>query len=351
MRRAAGGGYHAVVPFLRPSLARLFAGAFLLIPLASCGRKGTVLVALDEAFSAARPGLARELGDRPWPGYRVRALPLRLLEGPGKVLDELRAEDGREGPVVALIASPLLAAALPGPWREPGAEESCVGKTALLVPEWRAEPPAAPLGAPGRGGYALAATDATTAYRAAGAAAGGYLASLRAAEGGGGAPACAALFLESPSRPRAALEAFARAYEDASGGAPLLVRELAPSDDEKAQAEAAVRELLGSDLRLLFVAIGGGGSAAVGAARRPGLLIGGDFPGPEIPDGIAFCVRPDDRGIAKALRGALSRDLSKGASIAVPARIEAMPAGRDSGRKALAPFLRAAADAARRPGR
>jgi hypothetical protein len=140
------------------------------------------------------------------------------------------------------------------------------------------------------------------------------------------------------------LEAFAKAYGEASGNGPPLVRELAVSEDDETQADAAVRELLAADIRLFFVALGSGGPAAVRAAARPGLVVGGDFPGPETPAGLAFRVRPDDRGLAKALRGALAgAKADPPRAETVPAILEAMPVAGDPARKAFAPFLRSAA--------
>lgn len=330
---------------IRPFGARLIALAVTSLFLASCGGKGLVVIALDEAFSAARPDLARELRDH-WPiRYRARATTLRLSGEPGEVLSILqKAEKQGEHPV-ALIASPLLAQALPGPWRSPGTELSCLGGAALLVPEWHAVPPSGVAGSSGAA-FALAVTENVPAYAVAGSASGAYIASLR---GPGGeqssSPAGAILFLEAPARPREALEAFAKAYENASGGAPLLVRELGASEDEQKQAEAAVHELLGADVRLLFVALGAGGPAAIRAATRPGLLLGGDFPGPQSPGDIAFRVRPDDGGIAEALRNALLSRPGKGKwprRDAIPALVETMPAGKDPSRKAIVSFIRSA---------
>ena len=267
-------------------------------------------MALDEAFSAARPGLAAKLQDPAFFGlgpaglfHRPLIVPVALSDGAGKALDAAAAEEKRSGSPAILIASPLIAKAIlaNGTW---------TGDPALLVPEWPGEtlPGQAP------SGLWTAITDPLPAYKAAGSAAGAVLAALGKA---GGTPSCGVLFSEAPSRPRAALDAFAAAYAEASGSLPLKIRELseggtdnpisgqprgaagAPSSEGATQA--AVAELLGSDIRVLFIALGSASGAAIKAAARPGLAIGADFPVPEPPETLAFRIFPDDDAIAKAL--------------------------------------------------
>jgi hypothetical protein len=316
-------------------VSRACSAAFLLsaLALASCGSKGTVVVALDEAFAASRPGLAQELAEGPGfsSGYRVEAVTLKLGEGPGAALAALASCRAKGGAPVALVASPLLAAALPGPWRAAGAEESSAGAgITVLLPEWSAREGA-------RAGFAAAATDPLPAYATAGAAAGAYIASLRVQ---GSAATGAVLFREAPARPRAALEAFVAAFEESSGGIPPLVRELYPAEDEDSAPESAVRELLGSDIRFLFVALGGGGPAAIRAATRPGLVIGADYHGPGAPEALAFRLRPDDRSIARSLWAALPPQRGRPRPEKINAVIELFPASKDLSRKAFSPFLR-----------
>lgn len=326
-----------------PRNARLALLPALALLLSSCGSRGTILVYLDEAFAAARPDLARELeaGPGPFSGYRVETRRLKLSESPGaalEALDSLRADGGKP---VALVASPLLAAALPGPWRLPGTEESSIGELLLLAPEWRggaAGPELGQASPSGRGpSFARAASDPRPAYAAAGAAAGAYIASLGSR---GGAPSGAILFREAPSRPRAALEAFASAFEGASGGLRPLVRELPPSEEADSEAEAAVRELLEADIRFLFVALGEGRSAAIRAAARPGLALGADDPGPEDRPGLAFRLRPDDRGIAASLWSALPGAGNGPRKEDIGSRIEAAAGARNPEARAFSPFLR-----------
>ena len=162
------------------------------------------------------------------------------------------------------------------------------------------------------------------AYRLAGTAAGAYISALSKE---GGAPSCGVLFAESPSRPRAALDAFTEAYAAASGALPLVLREpvenapgTGPSQgpgpgpgrppraetpvSAQISAEASVHELLGMDIRLLFLALGASEGQAIRAAMRPGLVIGADFPYPEWPAILAFRIYPDEKGLAAALFGA-----------------------------------------------
>src|SRR5208337_2900585 len=65
----------------------------------------------------------------------------------------------------------------------------------------------------------------------------------------------------------------------------------------------AVTELLGSDIRVLFVAVGSASGAAIEAAARPGLAIGVDSPAREPLIALAFRIYPDDTAIARALAG------------------------------------------------
>jgi hypothetical protein len=304
------------------------AAAFLAVALflASCSGRPRPIVALDEAFAAARPGLAALLqDDGSWdagPFGRLGkplVLPVSLGESPAKALDAANAELKRGGSATAIVASPLVAKALVegGSWS---------GDPLLLVPEWRGG--ALP-------GLRSIGSDPLPAYRAAGSAAGAYIASLA---GSGGSPSCGILYSEAPTRPRAALAAFEEAYALASKGGPLQVRELeeeesppeatgsAPHASADGGAEAAVAELLGADLRLLFVALGRDAGAAIRAAARPGLAIGADFPYPEAPPSLAFKIAPDEAATAKAIVSELrGRSLgSAGASSeAIPALLVA----------------------------
>lgn len=217
---------------------------------------------------------------------------------------------------MALVTSPLIAKAILG-----GGTWS--GAPALLVPEWRG---------PRANGLWSASTDSTRAYREAGAAAGSFIRAL-AAEGG--APSCGVLFSEGPTRTRTALDAFATAYALSSEDRPLAVRELgtkaagAPIASESAQAEAAVAELLRSDMRLIFLSLGPATGAAIRAATRPGLLVGADFPAPESPSGLAFRIFPDDAGLVRALdrvRRSLGSAVPPMGAETVPALLVAGPA-------------------------
>jgi hypothetical protein len=287
------------------------AGAILILAASAClsscspaSRPPRAVVALDEAFSAARPSLAADLeapglfGAGPFGLFdRALVVPVSMTEGAGKALDAAIAEGKRRGKPTVLVTSPLLAKAIIG-----GGNWS--GDPALLVPEWRGE--SVP-------GLAAAVSDPTPAYAQAGSAAGAYLLAISE---GGGSPSCGVIFSESPSRPRRALTAFAEAFAAASEGRSLFVRELIEPDfagkgEEAAKdspaaatapsAEAAAKELLGSDIRLLFVALGSASGAAIRAATRPGLAIGADFPSAEAPSSLAFRILPDEAGLARAL--------------------------------------------------
>jgi hypothetical protein len=288
-------------------------------------------VALDEAFAATRPELAALLQEGGGPGIGLFARhgppivrPLALGASPGAALDAAVAESKRAGAEAALVASPLVAKALleGGSWS---------GKPPILSPEWRGA---------ARPGLSAYATDPVPAYGAAGAAAGAYVAALA---GSGGSPSCGILFSEAPARPREALEAFARAYAESSEDMPLRIRELGqeaaaaasaavadPAASADRDAEAAVAELLGTDLRLVFIAIGEGSGAAIKAAARPGLAIGADAPYPEASPLLAFRVVPNEQGIRAAIDAGLAelRGGGEARSGSVPALLVAeSPAG------------------------
>ena len=277
------------------------AGAAAVILLASCSARTRPIVALDEAFAETRPGLSALLqDDRTW-GFgpfdglgKPVVVPIALTESPGMALDAANAERKRRGIGTAIVASPLVAKAIVegGYWS---------GDPPLVVPEWRGSPVQ---------GLRSVATDPIPAYRAAGWAAGAFIAALAR---GGGSPSCGLVFSEAPARPRAALAAFAEAYSEASEGGSIQVRELekdeatseapgtAPRPSAGGKAEAAVAELLGSDMRILFVALGRDAEAAIRAAAKPDLAVGADFPYPEAPPSLAFRIVPDDSAMQKAV--------------------------------------------------
>jgi hypothetical protein len=281
--------------------ARLAATAAAVFVLAACSARTRPIVALDEAFAETRPGLSALLqDDRTWglgPFERLGkpvVVPIALTESPGMALDAANAERKRSGLGTVIVASPLVAKAIVegGYWS---------GDPPLVVPEWRGGPVP---------GLRSVATDPLPAYRAAGWAAGAFIAALAR---GGGSPSCGLVFAEAPARPREALAAFAQAYAEASEGGPIQIREL-EKDDETAEAqgtpprpsvegkaEAAVAELLGADMRVLFVALGRDAGAAIRAAARPGLAVGADFPYPEAPPSLAFRIVPNDAAMQKTV--------------------------------------------------
>jgi hypothetical protein len=347
-----------------------------LLSLASCApeRKYRAVVALDEAFVAAYPSLSVALA-KPTAfkgpleaalGKPTAILKISMSQGAGPALDAVRAAESGGSRPAALVASPLVAAALlgGGVWK---------GSPPLLVPEWRGKPAS---------GMLTASTDPVPAYRRAGAALGAYIEALA---GEGGSPVCGILFQQGPSRPRSALLAFAEAFAQTSNGTRLLVRELtadsgdaaappaqagaapAPAEDTapaaapspaeapspvEAQAkplgpEAAVKEMLESDLRALFVAIGPESIAAIRAATRPGMALGADYPGPDGLKVLSFRIAPDSEAIVEALDrglGALGEGLGGPipSDAQVPARLEiGSPASLlTAGGRSLAAFLR-----------
>jgi hypothetical protein len=318
------------------------------LALGSCalaGKQARAVLALDEAFVAARPGLAgalrapRAFGKGPFGLLSpVITLPIGLGESPAKAVDAARAEAKRSGGAAVLVASPLVARAIAegGAWS---------GDPPILSPEYRGADPAAP-NAAGPHPFSVY-SDPEPAYAAAGRAAGAYISELGKT---GGEPVCGILYAESPARPRAALEAFTAAYASASGGRRLELRELSPTATDT-EAEAAVADLLGSDLRLLLVALGAESETAIKKATRPGLAIGLDSPEAAVPQELAFRIEADDEGLTRAL-AAESRRIarlppdaaSRGGALAVPARLVA-EAGAASIAAGRIPFSRFVSDA------
>jgi hypothetical protein len=318
--------------------------------LASCGlipRRAKAIVALDEAFAAARPGLAARLEEKSLFGSgpagfldRPLIIPVALTESAGKAYDAAIAEEKSKKIPCVLVASPLIAKAIlaNGAW---------TGDPPLIVPEWRGQ---------GEPGLWTANTDLRPAYRAAGAAAGAFVAALSEE---GGSPSCGVIFSESPSRSRGALDSFSVAYSEISKGRPLLVRDLGEEEDESAigsstssqksekpssavDARSAVADLLGSDIRVLFIALGSTSGVAIEAAERPGLAIGADFAAPETPDALAFRIFPNDIALAEAIasefgmlsagerrsNASIERSAGGGGAKTVPAILEPGPSAR-----------------------
>jgi hypothetical protein len=316
---------------LAATAAALLLAAFL---VAACGRNGDApreLVALDEAFAAMRPELASRLE-----GGAAKGRPLALFvrppvvarlalsDSPAKALEAAQAERKRGGKSVALVTSPLVAKSIveAGSWS---------GDPKLFVPGWE--------GGETPGLWAFK-TDPVPAYRALGAAAGAYIAALAKA---GGSPSCGVLFSESVSRPREALSAFAETFAEASEGRHPNVRELGSGLAGRGQAavqvvspgdaEAAAEELLGMDIRLLFVALGSSSEAAIRRAVRPGLVIGADSPFPEASPDLDFRIVPDEKAMALRIEGWLGSTAgnARGTTVFVPSRLIAGPRRAQTG--------------------
>lgn len=251
-------------------------------------------VGLDEAFAAARPGLAQALKRGSGGLFRARYAVVPLEEGPQGLLERA----SRSGSKV-LVTSPLFAEALSSSgWR---------GR--IVAAEWRGPLPA---------GLWAASTDAAAGFRRAGRAAGSYLRALRAAQGGEAEGAL--LFLPSPDRPAEARDAFVAAFS-AAAGFPPLVREVS----DEASARAGLEELLGSDLGLLFLASGSLGPSLAAMADRPSLAIGIAANDEAAYPLAAFGLYPDEEGLAQALRGLEAAPPSGASLVLVPPSLAAGP--------------------------
>lgn len=341
-------------------------GALLLVlipVLFSCtAPKATqAVVVLDEAFVAAYPELSDAIrAAQSFPGPltvgpfgAAKARVLSLSQGAGSALDAVKEAKVRSGGRIVLVTSPLIASALVqgDAWR---------GDPPLVVPEW-----------PNKAvtGLSTVKTDPIPAYSTAGAAFGAYIAALA---GDGSSPLCGILFSEGPGRPRSALEAFARAFDRSSGGRRLLVRELGSragargeksggSQSETAITDAsggekpgligpeeAVKEMLGSDIRALFIGLGSETVTAINSAVRPALALAADYTEPLPPESVVFRIGPDNKAIVGAIAREVSsfkeREADLGTIVTVPARIEIekRAAGFRAGGRSLDFYIREA---------
>lgn len=278
--------------------------------LSSCSAR--TIVGLDEAFAAARPGLAASIREGCGPFSGARYATISLAEGPSGLLSEAFASRPE-----VIVTSPLFARALLEAERASAtggrASGGPGGGARLIAVEWRGPLP---------GGLSAAVTSPERAYGRAGAAAGAYIKALRASQGSQAEGAL--LFLTSPERGGGARDAFVEAFARAAGFPPLL-REAA----DEAGALAGLEELSGSDLGLLFVAAGPIAPELCAKAARPGLAIGIAGNSEALFPEAAFGVFPDDQALASALRSLASKKAKKaGELVSVPARLSAGPNAR-----------------------
>lgn len=297
------------------------------LALAGCqGRSAPVV--LDEAFAAARPGLASELcGLQKRPLGRGGAYAVTGLDrGAEALVEEARkagyaaAAPGRG----AIVTSPLLAAALVAGERalspDAGGAElpgiQALGGLRLVVPEWRGSP---------QPQIVPVSTDPVPAFEAAGRAAGAFIAALRAS-GQAGATA-GVLFRRTPARGNEALDAFSRGFAAKAGSPPAI--EVLGAEDTMDDSGIAITRLLAADLRVVLVATGRDAGAACTALDRPGLAIGLEGSDPADWKDAAFAIVPDDRGLALAAvaeaRGLGEDPAAQRAPAMVPALLMAYP--------------------------
>lgn len=284
-----------------PSL--LLGACLILGGFSACGRSSSPLVVLDEAFVAARPGLAREFR-REVGSKRYAVIPLDL--GPSLVLDmaKKRGYGLPEGPKT-LVTSPLLALALAEGDRElrelsgpslpgsglqaGGAGIEALGGAILIVPDYSG---------PGRDAILGVGRDSREAYAAAGRACGAYIASL----GARARPGATGAILFRAGQDSEGIQAFVEAYRGLVGVAPLA-EGLEASEDGAVDEEGAVGRLLGKDLALVLVGPGLRLGLVLPRLARPGLALGLAFED-EVPafppgQGPAFCIAGDNQGLAR----------------------------------------------------
>ena len=329
--------------------------AFFIISLSACEPSVSVapnlIVAIDEAFAEMRPGLSKALEAPPLRAKGERRIDISLVLGPALVVERLAALPPEKKPTT-IVVSPLLArillanalrsadstqgAAAPRNDQEPNAAR--IEGARLVALEWAGPIP---------GSLSTVRSDYRAAYSRAGTAAGSYIAALRAIDAPGATGGI--IFLESPSRTRDLVDAFSSAYASALGGEALVkFLPLGPSGESptNADAEYAVKSLLESDLRILFIAAGPASPAAFRAATGPGRAIGIEASeGGDLKKAADFFIGPDDKALAAALSElALISDVKK-INIDVPARLEASKSAKtlSVGGKTLTDYLESAA--------
>lgn len=337
----------------RPAILLFAAAAFMAAALCLTGCQArSAPVFLDEAFAAARPGLASSLKglQRRILGQGGAYAEISLARGPEGLMEEARkagftaAGQGRG----AIVASPLLAAALVAGEKAlnldaaeaQGRGIQALGGLGLVVPEWQGgpQPQITPVN-----------TESSKAFESAGRAAGAFIAALRGS--GQGSATGGILFRETPSRGREVLEAFSRGFLAEAGVEPVI--EILGEGDTMDESGASVGRLLAVDLRIVLVATGRDARAACRALDRQGLAVGLESADPAAWPRAAFAIVPDDKGIARAaIAAAASLGEAPGPEeIAVPALLVASPGASSfqAGGTDLGRLL--AAEGARRSGR
>jgi len=309
--------------------AILFSLAVSLVLSGCAGRSAPVL--LDEAFTAARPGLAARFRglQKGFPGQGGVYAEIGLVRGPEVLVEEARkagyAAAGKgKG---AIITSPLLAASLVAGEKAlaldsaaaQGSGIQALGGLGLVVPEWQGGPQAQ---------ITPVNTEASKAFEAAGRAAGAFVAALR--RSGQGNATGGILFRETPSRGPEALEAFSRGFVAMAGVAPTV--ETIGKADTMDESATPVGRLLAVDLRIVLVATGRDTRAFCKALERPGLALGLESSDPAAWPAACFVIAPDDDGIARAAIAAAGRmgkaPGSKPEAVAVPALLLARSGAR-----------------------
>ena len=295
---------------LYPSIA-LAAAAIAVSACSSSGiDPGSPSVFLDEAFEAARPGLAAELKAGAGSGKYAS---ISLDDGPSLLLEKAKAAGYKAGgPARALVTSPLLAIALasgeeelrsldrgqaPGPG---GGGIGALGESRLIVPDYRGGARDSILGI---------GSDSLKAYASAGSACGAYIASPAS-----GGRAGAIIYRAGRAEDEAGAETFIEAFRTEAGAPPIVERLEAPEGGE-IDEEAGVGRLLERDLALVLVGPGLRLDLVLPRIARPGLALGlvfDDLP-PELPleQGPTFWITADIQGLAREVLAA-ARDGGKG---------------------------------------
>lgn len=287
------------------------AAAFALRP------RPQLVVAVDQAFAAIRPGLVELAGRDNLFGNRI-ALVVVPVDGSAPAL--LRELETRRLKPAAIAASPLLARALV----EGAARNGSAPPAPVLALEW--EPPEDSSARP----TASIISDPIPAARRLGASMGAFVSRLRSgsADLGPASPSAqgAAIFEDGEAGNSAEREAFVAAWTAAAGFAPLVL-DLDPASPDN---DSPLRGLFSSDLRTLFIDEGADGPAALdladGRVAVEAIASGAAQAIERAWPNVAFVLSPDDRAILRLLRS--PRAFSLRGALSIPSTIEAGPAAR-----------------------
>ncbi|MDA8411356.1 MAG: hypothetical protein M0001_13335 [Treponema sp.] len=282
-----------------------------------------IVVAMDQAFEAMRPGLVARFRAFDPLGNRLTYLSLPVDNAPSTLLHEL--EKRRLRPQ-AIVASPLVARALV----EGAARNNAQPPAPVIALEWSAgsgqnspglPAPIGPIPSP----TASILSDPVPAARRLGRALGSVIADLRRGSPRLGAPtasAVGAIIWESgPERPEAERRALEETWTAAAGDPPLELV-LQPNDPN---SDSQLRDLFSKDIRALFVDAGSYGPEALDQADGKITIIaaasGAARAASDAWPHAALALEPDEAAIVALIRSKRATGLRGDIAIASIVRI------------------------------